>query len=240
MRLFHLAVLSSLIILSSCQFFGGERIHGDGNIITQEKNIGSFNKVEVSGSVKVHIRQDPTASVKIETDQNLMQYLDIYNDGNTLVIRTKQGYSLDPTKDVIAYVSAPSFRDIDVSGACDIIGDGLISGNEELSMHVSGSGDIMMQVDLPKINTEISGSGSVSLKGRATDFSARVSGSGDIRCFDLVTENASLDLSGSSEAEVNANKKLDIDASGSSTIEYKGNANVNQNISGSGSVKKVG
>jgi hypothetical protein len=97
-----------------------------------------------------------------------------------------------------------------------------------------------MEVALPKVYAEISGSGSINLKGQATDFSAHVSGSGDVKCFDLVTDVTELNLSGSSDAEVTANKQLNIDASGSSSISYKGNASVSQNISGSGSVKKVG
>lgn len=229
-----------LLLLSSCRFFGGEHISGDGHIIVQQKNTDAFNSVAASGGIKVHIRQEATQGVKIESDQNLLQYIDVYTDGNVLVIKEKNGYNLDPTKDIIAYVSAPVFKDIDVSGACDIIGDNSISGNDELSMHVSGSGDIRMHVNFPKVNTDISGSGSVVLTGQVTYFNAQVSGSGDIKCFDLITDNTKLDLSGSSEAEVTANKQLDIEASGSSNISYKGMASVSQKISGSGSVKKVG
>ena len=235
-----MGLILSLVTFSSCRFFGGERISGNGHITTQQKNVGSFNNVEVHGAVKVHVRQDSSPSVKMETDENLMEFLDIFTDGNTLVIRTRRGYRLDPSRDIIAYVAAPVFKNIDVSGACDIIGDGTISGNEPLNMHVSGSGEITMQVSLPKLSTHISGSGSINLKGQATDFSAEVSDSGDVRCFDLLTDNTKLDLSGSSEAEVTANKSLNVEVSGSGTVEYKGNASVSQSISGSGSVKKVG
>lgn len=240
MKRISAAVIALLFIASSCDFLGGQRIAGDGHITTQTKNIGSFSNVDVSGSVKVHVRQDASNSVKIEADQNLMEYIDVYTEGDKLVIKTKNGYNLRPSRDIIAYVSAPAFKDIDVSGACDVIGENAITGNNALSMHTSGSGDIQMEVDLPKVSTEVSGNGTISLKGKATDFSASVSGSGDIKCFDLVTENTSLDLSGSSDAEVNANKTLKVDASGSSDVKYKGNASVSQDISGSGSVKKVG
>lgn len=240
MRILSILFFTGFIFLSSCRFLGGERVTGNGHIITQQKNVGSFNSVEVSGAVKVHILQNAIRLVKLETDENLMQYLDIYTSGNTLVIRTKNGFNLDPTKEIIAYIAAPVFKDIDVSGACDIIGDGPITGNDALSMHVSGSGNINMEVNLPKLTTEISGSGSVNLKGQAIDFEAHVSGSGDVKCFDLVTDNTKLDLSGSSDAEITANKKLNVEASGSSSIQYKGNPALNQSTSGSGGIKKVG
>jgi hypothetical protein len=240
MRIFYSALVLSLFTLSSCRYFGGERIYGDGHIVTQQRTVGSFSSVDVSGNIKVHVRQEAAPSIKVEADQNLMEYIDIYNDGNTLIIKARPGYNLRASRDIIVYAAAPLFKDIDVSGACDIIGDGTISGNEELNMHVSGSGDIVMQVALPKVSAEVSGSGSINLKGQATDFAAHVSGSGDVKCFDLVTDNTKLDLSGSSDVEVTANKQLDIDASGASSISYKGSATVSQKISGAGSVKKVG
>jgi hypothetical protein len=229
----------AITVFSSCQFLGGQRVSGNGHVVTQQRSVGNFNSVEVSGGFKVHVRQDAANAVKVEADDNLMEYIDVYDDRGTLVIKEKDGFNLNPSKDVIVYVSAPAFHDIDVSGACDIIGEGTISGSEPLSMHVSGSGDIIMQVNLPKVTTEISGSGSIQLSGKANEFFADVSGSGDVKCLNLQTENTTLELSGSSDAEVFANQQLNIDASGSASIEYKGTARVNQSISGSGSVKKI-
>jgi hypothetical protein len=234
------SLVGAAALLSSCHFMGGKHISGNGHVITQQEKVSSFTRVEVSGSVKVHVRQDATASVRIETDENLMSYLDIHMNGNTVIIRTRDGFNLDPSKDIIAYVTAPAFENIDISGACDIVGDAPITGNTPLNMEVSGDGDIKMQVDLPSVSTHISGAGSVNLTGKATSFTASVSGSGDIKCFGLVTEDANLDLSGDSDAEVTANRKLDVSVSGSGDVRYKGSASVSQSISGSGSVKKEG
>lgn len=213
---------------------------GNRNIVTQERAVGGFNSIDVSGAVSVHIRQDSIPSVRIETDENLMEYLDVQVDGNTLVIKTKQGYNLDPTKDVIVYTTASVYKDIDASGACNIISDNLISGGEELKIEASGATSINLQVTLPKLTTNVSGSGEVVLKGVAKEFSGSISGSGSIKGFDLITENTELDLSGAADAEITANQKLDVEVSGSGDVEYKGNADVNQRISGAGSVKKVG
>jgi hypothetical protein len=234
-----LLLLSVVLLVTSCRLLGGERISGNGKITTVQRTIGGFSNVRVSGNIQVHLRNDAATSVKMETDENLMEYLDIFTEGTDLIIRTRKGFNLDPSKDIIAYVAAPDFNEVSVSGSCDIVSDGIITSQKSLDMNVSGSGDIIMQVDVAKISTHISGSGSVQLKGKARDFSASVSGSGDIRCFDLATENTELNLSGSSEAQVNASSQLDIHVSGSGSVEYKGSASVTQKISGSGSVKKV-
>lgn len=238
MRIVYIALLPVFILMSSCRYFGGEWVSGNGKIVNRQKDVGTFSNVEVHGSVDVQVRQDSANLVRIETDENIFEYLDVYKDGNTLVIRPMEGYNLHPKK-LVAYISAPVFRKIAVSGDCDITSEGQISGQEELELKVSGSGDIAMQVSLPKVHSEISGSGSLLLKGQATNFEVRVSGSGDVNCFDLVTENTDLQISGSADAEINASKQLNIKVSGSGNVEYKGNAAVSQNISGAGSVKKV-
>ena len=232
------SILAITILFSACHFINGQHISGNGRIITQQKNPGSFDRVDVSGAVKVHVRQQGTASVRIEADENLLPYIDVYTHGSTLTIRTKQGYSLDPTREVVAYVTAPSFRDIEVSGACDIIGDGPVVGTDALDMHVSGSGDMEMEVDLSRVSAEISGSGTIRLKGKADDFSANVSGSGNVKCFDLQAGNINVDLSGAADAEVNASRQLKVQVSGAGTVKYKGSPSINQSISGSGSIQK--
>lgn len=236
---FSLVTILPAFVFSSC-FFSGERVTGDGHVITREKNIGNFTAVRSNGSMDVHIMQSGANSVKVQTDENLIPYLDIYVDGSTLVVQEKQGYNLNPSKKITVYVSSPVFRQIEMSGSGDIVSDNAISGNEPLKMDVSGSGNINMNVNLPKLDAEISGSGNIALKGQSEDLSISMSGSGNIKCFDLISDNVNIDMSGSSDAEVTANKKLDIEVSGSGSVRYKGNASVNQRISGSGEVKKEG
>jgi hypothetical protein len=239
MRILFIALLVPFV-LSSCRYFGGEWVSGNGKIVSQQKDVGAFNSVEVHGSVDVRIRQDAGNSVKVQTDENLFEFIDIYTEGNTLVIRPRQGYRLDPSKGLVAYISAPSFRKVDLSGDCNITSEGTISGTEELAIEVSGSGDIKMDVSLTKIRTQISGSGSVVLRGKASEFEARVSGSGDVKCFELQTERTALDISGSAGAEISASQDLDVHISGSGTVRYKGPATLHQHVSGSGDIEKVG
>ena len=233
-------ILLVLPVFISCRFGWGERVNGNGHFTTEERQVSDFNSIDVSGDIVVHVRQDAASAVKLETDENLQPYIEVFTSGDKLVVRTKKGYNLSSSKEMIVYVTAPSFTSLEVSGACDIVGEGMITGGNELHVSVSGSGSIDMHVELPRIITRVSGDGSISLKGQVTEFDASISGSGDIKCFDLVTDRTELNLSGAATAEVNANKELDVRVSGSADVEYKGNANVTKNISGGGMVTKVG
>lgn len=232
-------VILLVVITSSCSYFGGERIRGNGSVVTQNISTGSFSAVDASGDFTIYVSEGPN-SVQVETDQNLIEYLDIHTSGDELVIDTKRGFNLLPSRDLIIHVSAPAYKSISGSGSVDVFSKTPVTGQGELNLEVSGSGDFKLQVNAPKIRSSISGSGSMELSGTAVDYSAEVSGSGDIRTFGLTTENSNIELSGSASAEVTASKSLDIQISGSGSVKYKGNPAVKQSVSGSGSIQKVG
>lgn len=233
-----LFVIAATFLLTSCRFLGGEKINGNGNIVTAQRNVGNFNSIEAGGSVEVRVKQDAATSVRVETDENLLEFLDVTVDGKTLVIQPRKGYNLRPSNEVVVYVSAPQFRSLHASGATKIFAEGTISGSE-LELGASGASEIKMEVAVQELQADLSGASSLQLKGSAASFSSEASGASNIRCLNLNTEETTLDVSGASKVEVTANKQLNIEASGASNIAYRGNASINQKSSGASSVKKI-
>lgn len=228
----------SLVALSSCRF-GGKRVRGDGNVTTQNRSVGNFSGVDVSGAIDVYLTQDSSYSVKVEVDNNLQEFIEVYVDGNKLRIHQRNNTSLDPTRDIKVYVSAPSYRRVEASGACSVISKNRLGTDDDFAIHLSGACDVDLDLKAPRVRAEVSGACSVTLKGETKDFSVDGSGSTDLKCFGLLTENADVDLSGASDAEVYASVKLDASASGSTDIKYKGNPSVNSHMSGASSIKKA-
>jgi Putative auto-transporter adhesin, head GIN domain len=237
-RLLILA-LCSLVLLSSCHFFHGERINGSGNVITQTRNGSNFSGVSVSSAIDLYLKQDSSFSVKVEIDDNLQQYIMTGVENGILYIKQADNTSLDASGKIKVYVSAPLFKSMKASGACNIIGGNILSSNEAVDIDLSGSSDARLEVKTPKISADLSGACTLALKGEAKEFSVKGSGSSSIKCFDLLTEETKIDVSGACDAQVFASVKLGVQASGSSDIKYKGSASVSQDISGAGSVKKV-
>jgi hypothetical protein len=233
-------LLALPLLLASCQGIFGKRVHGDGNIKTEDRPVSDFKNVDVSGAAKVLVSQGDHPSVKIEGDENLLQYMEVTQVGNKIEVREKPGFNIVPTTDLKVYVTAPVFNDIDASGACDIIGQTKISNPEDLAMHVSGAGDIRMEVEAPSLKAEVSGSGSIYLKGQTKDVFLDLTGAGHAHCFDLLSETTKVVISGAGSAEVYASVKLDAEVSGAGNVKYKGNAtDVKQDVSGAGSVQKA-
>jgi len=233
-------LIIALPLLSSCHHFWGKRVRGNGNIKTEERSVSTFKNVEVSGAINVFVSQGDIKPVKIEGDENLLQYIQVSQEGDKIIVRDRPGFNLQPTGDMRIYVTAPVYNSIDVSGACNITGETKITNSEDLSLGVSGAGDIKMEVDAPRVKAEVSGSGSINLKGQTKDTELELTGAGRAHCYELLAENTKVDISGAGTAEVYASVKLDAEVSGAGTVRYKGNAtNVSQHVSGAGSVNKV-
>jgi len=227
------------MMFTSCRFFGGERVRGNGVIKNETRTTGNFKSVRVSSNVDLYLSQDSTHAVKIEADENLQSYIEVSNDGDELVIRTREGYNLKGTKGIKAYISAPLFTRIEASGACDIFSEKPITQPEALAIEISGSSQIKLDIRSPKVTADCSGSGDVQLKGETKDLSVSGSGSTSINSKDMMAENVDVEISGSGDADVYASVKLNVDISGSADVKYRGNAAVKQSISGSGSITKV-
>lgn len=235
--LFTTLIFPTLFV--SCRFFDGKRIKGNGVIKTESRTVDSFSGIRVSGNADVYVKQDSIYSVKVETDENLLPYLLTTNSNGSLDIHQKEGTNLNPSKTIKVYVSCPSFKRFDASGACDFFSENRIVSNEPVHIQLSGSSDVKMDIKAPGISADLSGEGTIALRGESKNFTVSGSGSTDVKCFDLLAENTEVNISGAGDAEVFASVKLDVQVSGSGDVKYKGNATVNQSISGAGSVKKV-
>ncbi len=239
MNRFLAVTLLSAVLFTSCRYATGKRIKGNGNVVTQARSFSGFTGVDVSSAFQLYVKQDSVFSVKVEADDNLQSYILIKQDGNTLRIMEEHNTNLDATGRIKVYVSAPVFNALDASGACKIISENVLTSTEEITVDVSGASNAELELRAPKVSGEMTGASDLKLKGQTKDLRIRGSGASNAKCFELLSENAEVDVAGASIADVFASVKLKVDASGASDVRYKGNAAVTQNTSGAGSVKKV-
>lgn len=238
MRLFILS-LFSLVLLGSCNIIDMQRVEGNGKVSTKIYDFKNFDKVDASGAVTLYVKQDSAYNVKLETDENLFQYLKITEANGTLRIDTKDGYRLDPSDKLKIHISLPEINHIELSGASQIhITDKFVQ-NENIGIDMSGacSGDIKLRA--PKVKADISGATTLNIEGETRETDLQASGASTINAFDLKAEKAVVSASGASNARVFASVSLNGDASGASGIRYKGNpAKVVSDASGASSIKK--
>ena len=67
------SVLLSMVLVS-CNWIG-KSIHGDGNIVTENRKVNKAEKIVLKGNFDVVLVPGNTTSVSIETDENLQKYI---------------------------------------------------------------------------------------------------------------------------------------------------------------------
>jgi len=228
-----------LILLSSCHYFEGERVKGDGNVTTNTHPITDFKGVDVGGAIDLYLTQGDTYSVKVVTDQNLHEFIEVKKDGSILRVRPTRNTNLDATGKIKVYVTAPSFVSIEASGASTVTSETKLTSQANIDVDLTGASSAELDLNAPNIKVEASGASEISLKGETKNLSVNGSGSSSIKAFDLLSETADVDISGATDADVYASVKLNGQSSGASTIRYKGNAQINADKSGAGTIRKV-
>lgn len=231
-------LLMSLFFVSCRQVFG-KKIRGNGKITTQTRNVSGFMSVNVSGAIDVYLSQDSSALVKVETDDNLVDHVETYEEGGILYIRIQKGYNPKPSDAIKVHVSAPVLRKISASGACDIFTSGRLTSSESFAINLSGASDAELDLKAPRVTADLTGAGKLKLKGETRDLELEGTGSSELECLEMMAENVTVDITGSGEADVFASVTLDVSVTGSGSVKYKGSPAVSQKISGAGSVKKI-
>lgn len=237
-RIVFLLILAISVIVSSCNFMGYHRIHGNGHVITEERALARVEKIKLSGVLDMELSPAPATSVKIEADENVLPYVITRMEDGFLVVRMRDHILLSDAHPIKVYVTTPRLEEVHLSGSGNITGKGRFTGADRLKAKVSGIGNIVMEVNTPEVDATINGSGSITLSGETRNEEIQISGIGDFHGDGLKAETAKVKISGSGNARLYADKSLDARIAGIGSVYYKGNPAISQKISGSGSIQK--
>lgn len=236
MKVYLCALLT--IVFASCYNPFNETVKGNGNIKADERSVGNFTEIKCAGSYDVELTQGATPAVKIETDENLLPYIETTVSGNELRIRTKEDVNIHSSDKIKVYVTANNIEAFKLSGSGNVKTTNKFTGGNHLNLDIAGSGNIHFDVNTPTINSSISGSGDIYLTGETKESRIDIAGNGNYHADDLKAEKAIVKIAGSGDAWIYAESNLDINIAGVGNVYYKGNATVNQKIAGSGKIEK--
>ncbi len=224
MKRSHVTILTLVLVVSlalaACTTGVTTRtVKGSGNLKTEDRPVGSFDRVTLAGLGNVVVQLGEKEALTIEAEDNLLPEITSEVRGNELVLGTVTGVNLQPQKTIQYTVTVKSLSAVTLSG----------SGNIALPSLQAGA-----------LTVKISGSGSISGKGTADSLDVQLPGSGQVNMGDLQARTVQVSLPGSGTVTVWATETLDARIPGSGTIQYYGSPRVTENIQGSGSVNGLG
>ena len=220
------------------QNFWKNAIKGEGPVVKKEISLPEFEGIRNGFSCDVIITQGSSEKIVLEGQENILDNLELDVAGN--ILKIKYDRMVKKAEPVKIYITMTNLVEAVLSGSGSLSTTNHFSGNKDLHIAVSGSGDVSLDIDAIDIDMKISGSGDIYLKGSGDDLDMTISGSGGIDSRDLSANNCKVSISGSGNATVNVRQDLDARVSGSGNVRYRGDvARINSRVSGSGSIHSL-
>ena len=215
-------------------------VQGSGNVIEESREVSGFTDIAMAGMGKLTIEVGEEESLRIEAEDNLIEYLETEVSNGKLRIGVQRNIRLRPKQPIRFYVTARELNAIALSGSGSIEAPDLKA--EGFSVTISGSGDASIgNLKAETLAIKISGSGTMGIDdGLVEKQDVTISGSGGYQAENLRSEAGKVRISGSGSARVWADKSLNARISGSGSVDYRGDPEINFSSSGSGRIKSLG
>ena len=230
-------VLTTTVVAAGCAPLFQQTVRGSGEIDTRGIDLGDVSEVRVGSALDVDIVPGYEPTVTIEADDNVLDRIEVTEQGRRVELRLERGIRLrSATVDIT--VTLPSVTQVRTSGASNVdVTDGLEMDN--LRVAASGASNIRGAIDAALLDVSASGSSDVSLTGSAEQLAASASGASDVDLRQVqVAGDGDVEASGASDVGVHVSGTLRANASGASGVRYAGSpGDVTTRISGASSVE---
>lgn len=214
-------------------------IEGNGNIVEESRQVGSFDEIHLSGIGNVYVEYGSKESLLIEAEENLIDYVEIKTFGNKLEIGFEDGVSIDPSEDFNFYLTVVELEAVQISGLGSFYLPEVSADRFEI--RISGAGDINIDsLFADRLIAQLSGLGDVDIyDGEVTFQDVTISGSGTYNTTKMSSSEVEVTVSGLGTANVHAEDYLDATISGAGNINYSGSPQLNINVTGLGEINVI-
>lgn len=225
----RVAALTASLLLSALAFGYGcsdGGIEGSGNLVGEVYDLAGFTSVSIASGFDATIRWSETHSVEVEVDDNVLEFVEVSTEGDTLIVRLDEDKSYRSGVTRTATITLPDLAEVTLSGAAhaELVG---FPPRDDFAAELSGASALEGEIDVTSLRLVLSGASSTRLRGSATEADLDASGASTLGLEELVLEIARAALSGGSYGELMVLDELGpVDASGASHLRYHGTPNV--------------
>lgn len=248
------SALFFLTILSSCGLDMLNRIEGNNNVITIDRDIDeNFTKVRVSTGIELIIDQGNEVSLTVEADENLHEIiitevedgkLKIYTEKNIWKSASKKVYLTVNTLEELKASSGSSIKTSNELNATNLI-VGSSSGASvnleikavNLNSKTSSGASANLDVNATNVVSDSSSGSTMKIKGETSTHETNASSGSSINAYRLVSKNVTAKVSSGASISVYASENINGRASSGGSISFEGDPKtVTKNTSSGGSI----
>jgi hypothetical protein len=210
---------SALLATASLTGCGDRRIDR-GPMVSETREVGSFDSIAVRGAARIIVRVGTTQSLTIEGPEKSIRSLTTDVDGDTLYIRSSRKdwvFGSGPSR-LVVNVTLPALDELRLEGSNDARLSGFNGGKSRI---------------------EIEGAANVEARGRLDELTVHMQGAGRANLRELIASAAKVTVDGVGTVHVNSTDSLDATMNGVGAILYSGTPReVNTSMNGVGTISK--
>lgn len=219
-------------ILTSCAIDPSNKIRGNKNIVSLEREVTApFDKITVSQGIKLYISLEKDATIVVETDENLHEYLKTEINEGVLKIHFDGYIATSKAKKV--YITTPDLQSIKASSGSLVKSENILTG-ERLQVNTSSGASMELEVDTNDLFAKSSSGSSIELVGNTKNYESESSSGSRIDSYELISTYATAKVSSGAHTSLFVENELIAKASSGGSIKYKGNPKLRDNKASSG------
>ncbi len=206
-------------------------IHGNGNVVKEERHVSNFDAISASTGIQVLITQDNFEKVVVEADENILKILKTEISGGKLKIYLEEGVL--HAKKMSVYVTVKTLKSVEGSAGSSVKSENKINA-DDMRVHASSGSSVHMEVSCNQLKVDSSSGSSMKVTGTAKSIKADSSSGSTLNASDLVAESGEASASSGAGLKINVTKDVKAHASSGAGITISGNPSIRDTNSSSG------
>jgi hypothetical protein len=202
-----------------------EHVAGSGDLVSEVREVAGFDRIVHAGLGNVVVTLGGDESLTIETDDNILPYIETSVEGGRLEIGVTPGFDIAPTQPVSYQVGATELAGLELSGVGNVrLGDW---ETEEATLSLTGVGDIDVDgLSAVSLEVALEGVGTITVSGDVEEQTVLAADVGRYDGAELRSRVASVEAREVAATTVWVTDELDITIADRGSVSYYGQPQV--------------
>ncbi|GFE78215.1 hypothetical protein GCM10011487_02150 [Steroidobacter agaridevorans] len=204
------------LLLSGC---GGHDGGDRGPVVSERRDVGSFDSISLEGAAKLEIKIGEPLSVQVSGNEKTVGRTETNVSGGTLHIKNKaRDWTIRNNTRLTVQITLPKLESLEVEGGNDVSVAGLHGGDTAI---------------------KAAGATNITADGQLDELTVRLAGAGHADLSKLAVADAKVTVDGVGSVIVNPQESLDATMNGVGAIFYTGSPRkVNTRMNGLGTIAR--
>ena len=237
-------LILAALVLSACDFASlqgaGRTVRGSGSVVEENREVSGITGVNLATIGDLIIEVGEKESLRIEAEDNLMEFFETEVSNGKLTIGTRDNVSLNPTKPVNYYLTVKGLDTIEISSIGNIKAPDLQADKFTINMDSTGNLE-MGELIAASLDVDIDSTGNLNIAGgEVSSQNITIDSTGNYTAENMASENADVRLNSTGNATIWVSDQLKANLNSTGNVRYRGNPTVDASSNSTGEVIQIG